>query len=210
MKRLILLSLVIFGTLVTGCCKKCDLSIDESELAYLSYELTSSRTFRNGGGSEVTMQYQGLNVNDSGKTCGGFGAPDLDACSTTARQQFEVTGGVSDLTVELQKFRDDTSTSTLQMVIELGEANIYIFFDGDDFDQSTFTRTSSMTINGMDYDDILTYFFDPNTDCKQPESGNCVGNDDIVGVDFSLSAGLLRFQIHKGLQTPNEVYTIVN
>ena len=210
MKGLILLSLIICSILVTSCCEKCDLPFEESELAHLSYELTSSRTFQNGGGNEVTLQYQGRNVEDSGKTCGGFGVPDLDACSTTARQQFDVTGGVSDLTVELQKFRDDTSTSTLQMIIGMGEANIYIFFDGNDFNQSTFTRTSSMTINGTDYDDVLTYFFDPNTDCKQPSSGNCVGNDDIVGIDFSLSAGLLRFQIHKGLQTPNEVYTLVN
>jgi hypothetical protein len=32
----------------------------------------------------------------------------------------------------------------------------------------------------------------------------------VVGLVYSLSSGILRFQIHKGLQEENEVYTIIN
>ncbi|OEK00294.1 hypothetical protein BFP97_01650 [Roseivirga sp. 4D4] len=176
----------------------------------MKYQTASNRTFQNASGNEVTLRFRGTDVEDSGKTCGGFGSPDLDACSTNASQRFDVSGGIPDLTVELNKFRDDTSSSDLQMVISMGDANIYIFFDGTTMDPSTFERTTSMTINGTTYDDVMTYFFDPNVDCKQPNGRYCVDDNDIVGVDFSLTEGLLRFQIHKGLQTPNEVYTLVN
>lgn len=210
MKRTLLLSLVLCSLLATGCCKKCDLTFEEAELVHLRYEFDGVKTFSNAAGNEVEMSYGGREVGDSGKTCGGFGSPDLDACSTTATQQLNVSGGIANVTVILDKFKDDTSGSSLQMVVELGLANVYVFFDGNAINQSTMNRTESMTINGTTYDDVLTYFFDPNTDCKQPNSSNCVNNDDIVGLDFSLSAGVLRFQIHKGLQTPNEVYTLVN
>ncbi|MBO3698048.1 hypothetical protein [Roseivirga sp. E12] len=210
MKRFIALCVIVCSLVTAGCCKKCDLPFEESELNNLKYQMSSGRTFSNGAGNEVTMSFQGTDVEDSGKTCGGFGSPDLNACSTNATQRFDVSGGISDLTVELNKFRDDTSTSDLQMVISMGDANIFIFFDGGAMSPSTSDRTSSMTINGTTYDDVLTYFFDPNNDCKQPSGPNCVDDNDIVGVDFSLTAGLLRFQIHKGLQTPNEVYTVVN
>lgn len=210
MKRSIILCLIVCGLVATSCCKKCDLPFEESELAHLKYAFDDSRTFRSGSGDEVTIRYDGRDVEDSGKTCGGFGAPDLDACSTKAVQQFDVSGGINDLAVELAKFRDDTSGSTLQLVIGMGEANIYLFFDPVSVTPNASGRTSNLTIDGADYDDVVSYFFDPNTDCKQPSSANCVGNNDIVGLDFSLSAGILRFQIHKGLQEPNEVYTWVN
>lgn len=210
MKKSLFLSLIISALVVTGCCKKCDLPFEVSELANLKYEFTGTRTYENGSGAEVSMLYKGREVEDSGKTCGGFGAPDLDACSTTATQDFDISGDTPDLVVTLAKFRDDTSSATLQLVISIGDTNIFIRFDANTMTPDIANRVTSMTINGVDYDDVITYFFDPNADCKQPNSANCVGNDDIVGIDFSLSAGLLRFQVHKGLQTPNEVYTLSN
>lgn len=210
MNRFALSFILVLSVVIVGCCKKCDLPFEASELDNLKYELAANRTFRNATGKEVTLRFRGTDVEDSGKTCGGFGAPDLNACATNAVQRFDVSDGIPDLSVELNKFRDDTSTSDLQMVISMGDANIYIFFDGGAMAPSTFERTTSLTINGTTYDDVMTYFFDPNVDCKQPNGRFCVDDDDIVGVDFSLSAGLLRFQIHKGLQTPNEVYTLVN
>ncbi len=210
MKRSIIVCIVAGSLIAVGCCKKCDLSFEGSELDNLNYQLSSNRTFDNGAGNEVAMSFRGTDIEDSGKTCGGFGSPDLNACSTNATQRFDLSDGLPDLSVELKKFRDDTSASDLQMVISMGDANIFIFFDGGAMSPSTIDRTSSLVINGTTYDDVLTYFFDPNNDCKQPNSANCVDDNDIVGVDFSLSEGLLRFQIHKGFQTPNEIYTLVN
>ena len=202
--------LIISGLILTGCCKKCDLPFEDSELAFLKYEFTGTHAFQNGNGSELSMLYKGRDIEDSGKTCGGFGAPDLDACATSASQTFDVSGSTPDLVVELAKTRDGTSKPSMQMVVSLGVANIYLFFDQDTMMPNVGDRFTSMTVDGVDYDDVLTYFFDPNADCKEPNGRFCVDDNDIVGLDFSLSAGLLRFQIHKGLQTPNEVYTRVN
>lgn len=209
MKRLIFLSLVICSLLVTGCCKKCDLQFDESELANLKYEFSGTRTFQNGSGAEVSMLYKGIEVEDRGKTCGGFGSPDLSFCSSTANQDFDISGDTPDLVITLAKSREDASSS-LQLMVSIGDANIFISFDANTMTPAVANRITSMTINGVTYDDVITYFFDPNTDCKQPNGSICVGNDDIVGMDFSLSVGLLRFQVHKGLQTPNEIYTLNN
>ncbi len=210
MKRSIILSIVVCGLVATSCCKKCDLPFEGTELTHLKYDFTGTRTFRNTGGAEISVGYVGLDVQDSGKTCGGFGQPDPDFCASNAAQKFDVSGGIANFSVELNKFRDETSIPELRMLISMGDANIYVFFDGNAIDPSVDNRTSTVTINGTDYDDVLTYFFDPNTDCKQPSSANCVDGNDIVGLDFSLSAGLLRFQVHKGLQTPNDVYTLFN
>lgn len=212
MKKLMILSLIISGLIVSSCCDKCNLDFEESELDHLNYQFTGSnaRFFQNGMGDEISVQNGRPNLELSGKTCGGFGSADEGFCSTSSSQSFLIGNGLDDLEVILVKSREEGSSDNLQMEINMGMATMYVFFDDNVISQTTLDRTESLTINGTTYNDVLTYFFDPNTDCKDPTGPFCVDDDDIVGVDFSLSTGLLRFQVHKGLQEPNEVYTIVN
>ncbi len=209
--KLIVSTLVLSLLILSGCCKKCDLTFEQSELDLLSYELSNPRAFRNNAGDLLNLTFVSTDVDEAGKVCGGFGSPDEDECATRATQSFSLNGGLSGMNIFLDKNKGENSANGfLSLNINMSKADIYIYYEGGTLDQNSTGRMESVTINNVNYTDVFRYDFDPNRDCRNPESDNCVKLNDIVNVDFSLSQGLLRFEVHKGLQTPNEVYTLVN
>lgn len=208
-----LLPLLLVGLVsLSSCCRNCDLTFLDSELELLNYDVPQSETriFKNQDGQRISYTFNGTNIEDGGRTCGGFGPPPDDFCSTNARQTFTLGNGVPNIEVILTKSRGDTAPRELDLKVEMGRANIYFFLEDGAIPQSRLDQAEALTVNGVDYDDVFTYFFDPNADCRDPSGPFCVDEGDIVGVDFSLSAGLLRFQVHRGLQTSNDVYTWVD
>jgi len=211
MKKVIL---PLFGFLflyISGCCKKCELSFDDAELVHVNYDLDggNQRTFENSKGEQIVVKLGNLDVQNNGKTCGGFGSPDDNFCSINAVRQFMTSGNIDDLEVTLTKSNEVGFDDQLRVEIHMGKTNIYVLFDGQTVSQSTLNELELFTINGTTYNDVLSYFFNPNDDCKNPGSSICVEANEVVAVKFSLSAGLLQFELHKGLQEPNEVYTAV-
>lgn len=204
---LIFISLVSLFALM-GCCKKCDLKFEESELGLLSFELDSSRPFRNSNGETISLSFRGTDVEESGKVCGGFGPPEDDFCSVAAYQTFRFSKGQPDLSVQLWKTTD--SSTEVDLVVEIENATHRVAYEDLQLSSGSQGQLQTVSINGTVYDDVLDYFFDPNIDCKDPTGNNCVKNGQVVAFQFSLSTGLISFEIHRGLQTPNDRYEIEN
>ena len=200
---------VLALTALSSCCKKCDLEFKDEELAFLEFQTEAIRVFDNGSGEILELRPRGVNIDGQGKVCGGFGPPPDDACTTMAEQQFSISGGLDVPEITLTKNEDSSngsSQSSLFLYVSMGMAGTHLSIEDNALGQGFMDRLTTITVNNQVYDDVISVLFDPATDCKFPDE--CVETGDVVGIDFSLSAGLLRFQVHKGLQVPNEIFVI--
>lgn len=202
---------VLALTALSSCCRKCDLEFDNEELAFLEFQTEAIRVFDNGSDETIELRHHGVNIDSQGKVCGGFGPPPDDACTTMARQQFTISGGLDGPEITLTKNEDSSngsSQSNLFLYVSMGMAGTQLSIKDHALSQGSINRLTTITVNNQTYNDVISILFDPATDCKIPDE--CVETGDVVGIDFSLSAGLLRFQVHQGLQVPNKIFTMEN
>ncbi len=198
-KNVFAVGLIILA--VSGCCDKCNSEFSEDENDLMVYNEGDELRFSSNLQGTAAFRAGAINSKLNAKKCtnlfGGEGA-----CIISQEIHFSrLEGSIRSIDIKMRKVDDvpDLEITIDEQFLTLRSP----LSPTPGFSQQT---PSSLTVNGMLHEDVFQRSFDPNSACRFPEE--CVDIGDVVAIRYSLSAGLLQFEVHRGLQEPNEVFTI--
>ena len=193
------LPIIAFALSLTSCCEKCDSEFIAAENELMIYQGGEQISFQSNLQGQATFRAGQVDKRLNAKKCsnifGGEGSCIIRQSISFSRLE----GEIAQIDIELRKVDG-------QPDLEITVDNQFLTLRDSQLMPGSGGQAMALSIGGVTYDDVYERVFDPNTACKFPEE--CVDIGDVVAIRYSLTAGILQFEVHKGLQEPNEVYTI--